>query len=80
MKYENPEKSAELVIGQYNLSSSQKLTAFTKWCPPEDGTATFVKAEAAVDKALARMGQQQITLMQCRILPHKLLTHRTNYC
>jgi hypothetical protein len=52
-------------MGQYNSSSSEKMTAFTKWCPPEDGITSFENAEAAVDKALKRMGQSKIALMQC---------------
>ncbi|KAK8065517.1 hypothetical protein PG997_012264 [Apiospora hydei] len=61
---------AELVVGQFNASTtddSRKLTAFTKWCPPEDGEKSFENAEAAVNRALARMGQNSIALMQYHI-------------
>lgn len=56
---------AELVVGHHNTNSPQKtLTAFTKWCPVENGIKTFENAEAAVDLALRRMGQRQIALLQ----------------
>lgn len=59
---------AELVIGQrHALAASRKITAFTKWCPVENGIKTFEQAEAAVDLALARMGQTRIELMQYHI-------------
>ncbi|KAK8034889.1 hypothetical protein PG993_009884 [Apiospora rasikravindrae] len=61
---------AEVVVGQFNASTtndSRKLTAFTKWCPPEDGEKSFENAEAAVDRALTRMGQRSIALMQYHI-------------
>lgn len=55
----------ELVMGQHNTSSTKEMTAFTKWCPAENGIKTFEQAEAAVDLALTRMGQKHIALMQC---------------
>lgn len=60
---------AELVIGQYqlNLPSSKKPTAFTKWCPQENGIKTIKQAEIAVDLALERMQLQQIPLLQYHI-------------
>ncbi|KAJ4418797.1 hypothetical protein N0V82_005362 [Gnomoniopsis sp. IMI 355080] len=59
---------AELVIGQHHASPSQShITAFTKWCPAENGVKTFENAEAAVDLALKRMGQKSIDLMQYHI-------------
>lgn len=59
---------AELVIGQHHASHSQsQITAFTKWCPAENGIKTFENAEAAVDLALSRMGQKSIDLMQYHI-------------
>lgn len=59
----------ELVVGHHNAHSGNKLTAFTKWCPPENGIKTFENAQAAVDLALKRMGQQQIALLQCEAQP-----------
>ncbi|RDW80111.1 putative endoribonuclease l-psp protein [Coleophoma cylindrospora] len=58
---------AELVMGQHHASSTKKMTAFTKWCPAENGIKTFEQAEAAVDLALKRMGQKQIALLQYHI-------------
>lgn len=60
---------AELVIGSHNSSAAQPrpITALTKWCPAEDGVKTFANAEAAVDRALSRMGQSQIALLQYHI-------------
>ncbi|KAF5869295.1 putative endoribonuclease l-psp protein [Botrytis fragariae] len=55
---------AELVMGQHNSSSTKKMIAFTKWCPPENGITTFENAEKAVDLALERMKQEKIELMQ----------------
>lgn len=57
--------SIELVIGEHHRSSVRKSTAFTKWCPAENGIKTFEQAEDAVDLALSRMGQKSIVLMQC---------------
>ena len=54
-------------MGQHNSTSAQKMTAFTKWCPPENGITSFENAEAAVDLALKRMGQKKIALLQCEI-------------
>ncbi|KAF7557644.1 hypothetical protein G7Z17_g611 [Cylindrodendrum hubeiense] len=59
--------SAELVMGQFRATSARSMTAFTKWCPPEDGVRTFEQAEKAVDLALERMGEKQITLLQYHI-------------
>ncbi|KAK8100159.1 hypothetical protein PG999_010533 [Apiospora kogelbergensis] len=62
---------AELVIGQFNASAHEELrqltSALTKWCPPENGVKSFENAEAAVDQALARMGQKSIALLQYHI-------------
>ncbi|KAI1745099.1 NADP-dependent oxidoreductase domain-containing protein [Xylaria scruposa] len=58
---------AELVVGRFHATSSSSLVAFTKWCPPENGIKSFQAAEQAVDLALRRMGQKQITLMQYHI-------------
>ncbi|KAK6849717.1 hypothetical protein PG995_013550 [Apiospora arundinis] len=66
---------AELVIGQFNAcvaefeaeDSMRSMTAFTKWCPPEDGVKSFENAEAAVNRALTRMGQNSIALLQYHI-------------
>jgi hypothetical protein len=56
----------ELVVGHHNSTSDLPLTAFTKWCPPENGITTFENAETAIDLALTRLGQQQISLLQCK--------------
>ncbi|KAH9998899.1 NADP-dependent oxidoreductase domain-containing protein [Xylariaceae sp. FL0662B] len=58
---------AELVIGKFRSESSRNLTAFTKWCPPKRGVKTFEQAAQAVDRALERMGQDHITLLQYHI-------------
>lgn len=55
---------AELIIGHHHKVSSQKITAFTKWCPAENGIKSFEQASDAVDLALSRTGQVQIALMQ----------------
>ncbi|KAK6376456.1 hypothetical protein LTS17_007051 [Exophiala oligosperma] len=55
---------AELVVGHHNRTSKTCKVAFTKWCPKENGIKTFANAEAAVDLALSRMGQQKIDLLQ----------------
>lgn len=61
---------AELVIGQHHASNTNRqITAFTKWCPAENGIKTFEQAQAAVDLALNRMGQKTIDLMQCQLRP-----------
>ncbi|KAI1123717.1 NADP-dependent oxidoreductase domain-containing protein [Nemania abortiva] len=58
---------AELVVGKFHATSSRNMLAFTKWCPPENGIKSFRAAEQAIDLALRRMGQKQITLMQYHI-------------
>ncbi|KAK8058837.1 hypothetical protein PG994_009285 [Apiospora phragmitis] len=61
---------AEAVVGQFNASwpeASQRLTAFTKWCPPEDEEKSYKNARAAVNRALSRMDQKSIALMQYHI-------------
>lgn len=59
---------AEKVIGYHHTHiPTTKLTAFTKWCPAENGVKTFANVEAAVDLALQRMGQTQIALLQYHI-------------
>lgn len=56
---------SELVMGKHHEISKQNKTAFTKWCPAENGIKKFEQAEEAVDLALRRMGQKSIALMQC---------------
>lgn len=51
-------------MGEHNATSALKLTAFTKWCPPENGIKSYENAEAAVDLALTRMNQKQIAVLQ----------------
>ncbi|KAI8633887.1 Aldo/keto reductase [Xylariaceae sp. FL1651] len=58
---------AELVVGRFHTTSSRKMLAFTKWCPPENGNNSFAAAEYAVDRALQRMGQEQITMIQYHV-------------
>ncbi|CAN8102217.1 unnamed protein product [Discula destructiva] len=60
---------SEIVVGHHNTTHAPgpKSTAFTKWCPAENGIKTFANAEAAVDLALARMHQTQIALLQYHI-------------
>ncbi|KAI0201974.1 NADP-dependent oxidoreductase domain-containing protein [Astrocystis sublimbata] len=58
---------AELVVGRYHATCSGSMLAFTKWCPPENGTKSLHAAEAAVNLALERMGQKQIALMQYHV-------------
>lgn len=59
---------AELVIGQYHANETKRhITAFTKWCPAENGIKSYEQARAAVDLALQRMGQESIDLMQYHI-------------
>ncbi|KAF5674952.1 endoribonuclease l-psp [Fusarium heterosporum] len=55
---------AELVVGHHNTHSGLSLTAFTKWCPPENGIKTFENAEAAIDLAFSRLNQESIALLQ----------------
>lgn len=66
---------AELVVGKHNelarTTGSNKSIAFSKWCPEEDGVKSLENAEAAVDKALRRMGHERIELMQY---------HAWNFC
>ncbi|KAG0647937.1 alpha/keto reductase [Hyphodiscus hymeniophilus] len=58
---------AELVVGHHHRVSQQRMIAFTKWCPAENGIKTFQQAEEAVNLALTRMGQRQIALMQYHV-------------
>ncbi|KAE9376243.1 Aldo/keto reductase [Stipitochalara longipes BDJ] len=55
-----------LIVGHYNAKPSSKLplTAFTKWCPQENGVKSFGNAERVVNLALERLSQSQITLFQ----------------
>ncbi|KAL4866969.1 hypothetical protein BDV12DRAFT_198697 [Aspergillus spectabilis] len=53
--------------GQVAGDISQEHTAFTKRCPPENGYTSWEQAEKAIDRALQRMGQSQITLLQYHI-------------
>ncbi|KAF3767064.1 Aldo/keto reductase [Cryphonectria parasitica EP155] len=57
---------SELVVGHHHNThpTNGKMTAFTKWCPAEDGTKTLQRAQEAVDRALERMQQKQIALLQ----------------
>jgi aryl-alcohol dehydrogenase-like predicted oxidoreductase len=54
-----------LVVGYHHRTSTETMTAFTKWCPAENGVKTFENAEKALDLALSRLGQKQVALMQC---------------
>lgn len=56
------------------------MTAFTKWCPAENGIKTFENAEAAVDLALQRMGQKQVSLLQCQAVPPPSQTPNGTLC
>jgi len=67
--------STELVVGCHHKTSAEKLTAFTKWCPAENGVKTFDNAEKAIDLALSRLGQKYVALMQCEF-PCPYLLHR----
>ncbi|KAI1270372.1 NADP-dependent oxidoreductase domain-containing protein [Xylariaceae sp. FL1019] len=58
---------AELVVGKFRSTSSREMLAFTKWCPPEDNVKSFEVAEQAVTRALQRMNQNQITLLQYHV-------------
>ncbi|KAL2882233.1 hypothetical protein SGCOL_002502 [Colletotrichum sp. CLE4] len=62
---------AELVIGYHNHNHTSPahhpITAFTKWCPAENGDKSLETAEAAVELALNRLGQRQIALMQYHV-------------
>ncbi|KAI0811431.1 Aldo/keto reductase [Xylaria sp. FL0064] len=58
---------AELIVGRFHAISSQHMLGLTKWCPPENGIKSFEAAKQAVDRALERMGQKQIALMQYHI-------------
>lgn len=60
--------SPELVVGHHNANSDLPLTAFTKWCPPENGVSSFENAEKAIDLALSRLGQEEIGLLQCMLI------------
>lgn len=74
---------AEVVIGTYNKTNKQKasahpIAASTKWCPAEDGITTFANAEAAIDRALHRMQQTQIALLQYHIWDYSDPTYLHN--
>ncbi|KAI0433497.1 Aldo/keto reductase [Xylaria sp. FL1042] len=58
---------AELVVGRFHATTSRHILGLTKWCPPENGIKSFEAAEQAVDRALERMGQKQIALMQYHV-------------
>ncbi|TGO67744.1 hypothetical protein BOTNAR_0036g00200 [Botryotinia narcissicola] len=58
----------DAVMGQHNLTSTKKMIAFTKWCPPENGVTSFENAEKAVGLALERMKQEKMELMQFQIM------------
>ncbi|GAP84676.2 putative aldo keto reductase [Rosellinia necatrix] len=70
---------AELVVGRFHATSSRGLVAFTKWCPLENGVKSFEAAQNAVDLALQRMGQKQITLMQYHIWDYSDDTYWHNF-
>jgi len=57
--------SAELIVGALgeHLSGLAKFEALTKWVP-EPGPISLSQARAAVERALARLGCEQIDLMQ----------------
>ncbi|KAK1963371.1 Aldo/keto reductase [Colletotrichum sublineola] len=70
---------AELVVGRHNRTSPRRpITAFTKWCPPESGDRSFATAEAAVDLALRRMGQERVALMQYHVWDYSDDTYLCN--
>ncbi|EON97875.1 putative endoribonuclease l-psp protein [Phaeoacremonium minimum UCRPA7] len=71
---------AELVVGAHITASAsaRPITAFTKWCPAENGIKSLANAEAAVDRALARMKQSQIALMQYHIWDYSDDTYLCN--
>ncbi|KAF4335511.1 endoribonuclease l-psp [Fusarium beomiforme] len=58
---------AELVIGYHNTNSALPLTAFTKWCPTENGIKTFENAEDAINLTLSRLNQKTIALLQYHV-------------
>ncbi|KAL5340189.1 NADP-dependent oxidoreductase domain-containing protein [Aspergillus crustosus] len=70
---------AELVMGKFRETSQKNMTAFTKWCPPENGDKSFEQAEKAIDRALERMGQSQITLLQYHIWDYSDDTYWNNF-
>jgi aryl-alcohol dehydrogenase-like predicted oxidoreductase len=57
----------ELIVGEHNATSALKLTAFTKWCPQENGVKTYENADAAVESALKRLNQKQIAVLQYHV-------------
>ncbi|KAF5522911.1 putative aldo-keto reductase 1 [Colletotrichum aenigma] len=73
---------AELVLGEHarttTANDTRPVTAFTKWCPPETGDKSFATAEAAVDRALERMGAAQIALMQYHVWDYTDDTYLVN--
>ncbi|KAI8316269.1 hypothetical protein K4K59_000167 [Colletotrichum sp. SAR11_240] len=69
---------AELVLGEHTRTTDRPVTAFTKWCPPETGDKSLATAEAAVDRALARMGAAQIALMQYHVWDYTDDTYLVN--
>ncbi|KAI8195205.1 hypothetical protein KHU50_011000 [Colletotrichum sp. SAR 10_65] len=70
---------AELVLGEHTRTTTDRpVTAFTKWCPPETGDKSLATAEAAVDRALERMGAAQIALMQYHVWDYTDDTYLVN--
>ncbi|KAI8210593.1 hypothetical protein K4K52_011983 [Colletotrichum sp. SAR 10_76] len=70
---------AELVLGEHTRTTTDRpVTAFTKWCPPETGDKSCATAEAAVDRALERMGAAQIALMQYHVWDYTDDTYLVN--
>ncbi|KAF3804178.1 hypothetical protein GCG54_00000527 [Colletotrichum gloeosporioides] len=72
---------AELVLGEHartTAGDARPVTAFTKWCPPETGDKSLATAEAAVDRALARMGAARIALMQYHVWDYTDDTYLVN--
>ncbi|KAI8313049.1 hypothetical protein K4K61_008949 [Colletotrichum sp. SAR11_59] len=69
---------AELVLGEHTRTTDRPVTAFTKWCPPETGDKSLATAEAAVDRALERMGAAQIALMQYHVWDYTDDTYLVN--
>uniref|UniRef100_L2GII1 Aldo/keto reductase, putative n=1 Tax=Colletotrichum fructicola (strain Nara gc5) TaxID=1213859 RepID=L2GII1_COLFN len=70
---------AELVLGEHTRTTTDRpVTAFTKWCPPETGDKSFATAEAAIGRALERMGAAQIALMQYHVWDYTDDTYLVN--
>lgn len=66
LRVDRTDHVTELVVGHHNQHSELPVTAFTKWCPPENGVKSFENAEKAIDLALSRLSQKSIALLQCK--------------